>query len=155
MESVSEMWNKFVAAFPEYLNEPYEYWYFGDSPQMALELSSLVLSGRKTATCGALWEYEKENEALPKEGNFSVVTDFHGQALCVIQTKKVVIQKFMEVDADFARKEGEGDLSYEYWNQAHTDFFIRLDSKTNPQFSDDMLLVCEEFEVVFPIKFAP
>ena len=42
----------------------------------------------------------------------------------------------------FARKEGEGDLSLEYWQKEHQRFF------TEGHFSEDMELIAEEFEVV-------
>ena len=154
-DSVWSMWDHFLRDFPEHSGKSYESWFFGDSASMALELAELVMKGEKTASCGALWEYEKDGDRIPQKGDLSVITDFYGKALCIIQTKQISIKKFNEVDAEFARKEGEGDLSYAYWYEAHTNFFKRTDSKENPQFSEDMLLVCEEFEVVFPIKFTP
>ncbi|PXM28036.1 ASCH domain-containing protein, partial [Klebsiella variicola] len=43
----------------------------------------------------------------------------------------------------FARKEGEGDLSLEYWKREHQRFF-----SCEGHFSEDMELIAEEFEVV-------
>ena len=40
-------------------------WAFGATPEQADELLALLLSGIKTATAGALWDYEAEGEALP------------------------------------------------------------------------------------------
>lgn len=48
-----------------------------------------------------------------------------------------------DVNEEFARKEGEGDLSLEYWQKEHQRFFIR-----EGHFSEDMELIAEEFEVV-------
>lgn len=42
----------------------------------------------------------------------------------------------------FARKEGEGDLSLEYWQKEHQRFFT-----SEGHFSEDMELIAEEFEV--------
>ena len=39
-------------------------WAFGDNPALADELLALVLAGKKTATCGALWQYEDEGWAM-------------------------------------------------------------------------------------------
>jgi uncharacterized protein YhfF len=47
------------------------------------------------------------------------------------------------VTAEFARKEGEGDLSLAYWRKEHKAFFER-----EGFYSDRMELVAEEFEVV-------
>ncbi|HTV67980.1 MAG TPA: ASCH domain-containing protein, partial [Rhizobiaceae bacterium] len=40
---------------------------FGDSPELANELLALVLSGAKTATCGALRDYGGD-EPVPEVG---------------------------------------------------------------------------------------
>ena len=48
---------------------------FGDTPEMADELLALVLAGKKTATCSALWEYEADGEPLSQVGERTVVLD--------------------------------------------------------------------------------
>jgi uncharacterized protein YhfF len=39
--------------------------------------------------------------------------------LCIVETTEVTLRMYNEVDAEFAREEGEGDLSLEYWREAH------------------------------------
>jgi len=51
--------------------------------------------------------------------------------------------RFCDVTEEFARKEGEGDLSLEYWQKEHKRFFSGVG-----HFSEDMELITEEFEVV-------
>jgi uncharacterized protein YhfF len=53
------------------------------------------------------------------------------------------------VDKDFAREEGEGDLSLQYWREAHRRFFSRSLPKIGRAFSEDMLLVCERFRLIY------
>lgn len=115
---------------------------FGDSPELADELLALVLSGRKTATCGALRDYGGA-EPVPVVGRRDVVLDGSGRRAAVIETVEAIVRRFDEVDADFARDEGEGDLSYEYWRDAHRAYFER-----NGGYSPDMKLVCERFRLV-------
>ena len=52
-------------------------------------------------------------------GDLSIVTDWAGQALCVIETESVVLVPFNEVSAEFAATEGEGDGSLEFWTEGH------------------------------------
>ena len=80
---------------------------------MADELGALIVSGVKTATCSALWEWEAEGNPLPKAGYITIALDGRGEPLCIVETVEVTIRKYNEVDADFARAEGEGDLSFE------------------------------------------
>ncbi|MGO1528704.1 MAG: ASCH domain-containing protein, partial [Senegalia sp. (in: firmicutes)] len=43
----------------------------------------------------------------------------------------------------------EGDKSLEYWRKAHINFFSRELEKYDIEFSEDMPVVFEEFEVVY------
>lgn len=122
---------------------------FGDSPEMADELLVPVLSGLKTATCSALCEWEHEGNPVPKPGLLSVILDGKDEPKCIIETVEVTIMNYNEVDAGFARDEGEGDLSLNYWQEAHKRFFTRTLPAIGRVFSEDMPLVCERFKVVW------
>lgn len=115
---------------------------FGDTPEMADALLSLVLDGRKTATCSARSAYGREDE-IPRQGMKFHVLDGRGNTACLIEVTRVVIRAFREIDEEFARLEGEGDGSLAYWRSEHRAFFERAGC-----FSEDMLLVCEYFRVV-------
>ena len=127
----------------------YDAWSFGDGPAMADELGALVLTGRKTATCSALWELEAEGEPLARPGEKSVILDGKDDPLCIIETTEVEIRRFDEVDGRFAREEGEGDLSLGYWREAHEQFFGRTLPEIGRSFAEDMPLVCERFRVIY------
>jgi uncharacterized protein YhfF len=117
--------------------------HFGDSAELADELLNLVLMGKKTATCSALWQYEAEGAPVPKPGARSVVLDGANRPRCVIEITEVEIRPFDKVDAQFAHDEGEGDQSYAYWRDAHEKYFRR-----QGPFSPDMLVVCERFRLI-------
>ena len=118
-------------------------WSFGDGAELADALLALVLAGKKTATCGPLWQFEAERVDLPRSGERSVIVDGSGRPACVIETTDVAIKRFDEVDAAFAHAEGEGDCSYEFWRRTHETYF----RKVGP-FSSDMPLVCERFRLI-------
>jgi len=116
---------------------------------LAEELGQLVVSGIKTGTCSALWEWEAEGNPIPQPGLITIVLDGHGNPLCIIETTEVVVCRFNVVDDEFANAEGEGDLSLEYWRKAHINFFSRVLPKIGKEFSEDMPLVCERFRVIY------
>lgn len=118
-------------------------WAFGDSPALANELGALVISGRKTATTGLLREYEAEDEPLPRPGERHCILDGRDEPLCIIEITEVTVRPFGEVDEDFARDEGEGDLSLRFWRAAHMDFFARHGGA-----DDTTPLVCQRFRVL-------
>ena len=124
----------------------YQAWAFGGAPD---KLAKLVMQGVKTATCSALALYEYENEEIPKAGDYSVILDSDGQAVCIIRTTKVYIETFDQVSERHAYLEGEGNRSLEYWRQVHEEFFTEELKTIQQNFDAKMELVCEKFEVVF------
>lgn len=148
--SVEAMWVAFEAARPELAEgAAYSAWHFCDNKADADELVELVLAGVKRATAGALWSYEAEGEPIPQVGDCSIITDWDGNARCVIRTTEVEVVPFEAVSAEFAAIEGEGDGSLEYWQRAHRAAFAREFEGTRYTISADMPVVCERFDVVF------
>jgi uncharacterized protein YhfF len=92
---------------------------------------------------------EVESKRLPKAGDLSIVTNFAGDPLCVIETQRVDIVSFKDVSKEFAATEGEGDGSLAYWRRAHEAFFGRECRRIGRQPTQDMPVVCERFEVVY------
>jgi uncharacterized protein YhfF len=126
-----------------------EAFYFDDNEPSANELAALVMSGRKQATAGLLWSHEKEDKPLPQAGDLSIVTDFAGKPICVIETMKVEVVPFEEVSSEFAATEGEGDGSLQYWRVVHEAFFGRECERIGRAPNPRMTVVCEQFKVVF------
>ena len=124
----------------------YEAWAFGGAPDI---LAELVIKGIKAATTSLYYWYESGEERLPQTGDYSVILDAKGNAVCIIQTTKVYIVPFCEVSKEHARKEGEGDLSLAYWRQVHKDFFSDELKVEQKDFSETMDVVCEEFKLIY------
>jgi uncharacterized protein YhfF len=122
--------------------------WFGDSPAMAAELGERVRTGRKTATASLMWSWEEEGELLSVAGEQEVVIDWAGRPLAVIELTEVSVVPFIDVDARFAKDEGEGDRSLDYWRAAHRSFFERECSRIGRQMTEDALVVCVRFRVV-------
>ena len=154
-DSRERLWADFLAsgsqAAEDAIGAAYTSWQFGYGVEQGDRLLAYVLSGSKRATTGALWTYEHEGEPLPSEGEFSVVTDGSGVGRCVIRTTSVKVVPLDTVDAAFAYDEGEGDRTLEYWHKVHWDYFVRELEGFGLVVKPDMPVVCEHFEVVFPL----
>jgi uncharacterized protein YhfF len=147
---ISAFWGEFARAIGGADEERfYEAFFFGDSEEMASELAELVLRGRKRATAGALWSFEEAGKRLPQPGDLSIVTDWSGNPLCVIETQSVEVVPFGEVTAEFAATEGEGDGSLSFWHRAHRESFSRRCAAAGREFTESMLVACERFTVLY------
>lgn len=142
-------WNAYCVAHPEAASQTMPgSFHFCDNQQDADTLASLVVAGEKRATCGMLQAYTFDQEAIPAPGQLSIVTFWDGRPACMIETLKIDIIPYDQVDEDFARAEGEGDKSLAYWRQAHWDYFTRTGQEIGITATLDMPLVCETFRVV-------
>ena len=139
------MWEQYASS--NGICEEYDAWRYVDD---ANALASLVLNGRKTATASAYPLYELEGEALPSQGQYSVVLWEDGSAACIIKTTNVYVVPFCQVTGEQAYREGEGDRSLAYWQKVHRAFFKREMEDAGLAFTEDMKVVCEEFIRVFP-----
>ena len=151
-ETIGAYWQEFLSTLPEdspYHTKAYTAEGWGDSSEMADELGALIVNGTKTATCSALWEWEAEGESPPGTGAVTIVLDGRGEPMGIVEATEVIIRKYDEVDTDFARDEGEGDLSLEYWQAAHKSVFSRWLPKIGKEFSEEMPLVCERFRLIY------
>ena len=148
-EAARPFWEAFVAKVgPDATARFYEAFHFDDNEPSANELADLVLSGTKRATACLVWIYEARGMPVPKAGDLSVVTRWDGQPVCVIETTRVEIRPYDEVDADFAATEGEGDGSLAFWREAHWRFFSRECQRIGRMPDLKMPVVCERFKVV-------
>ena len=149
--SIRPFWEAFQASAGEadLSSRFYEAFHFDDNEPSANALAQLVLSGRKRATAGTLWFLQSMDQAPPKAGDLSVVTDWHGNPKCVIETQDVAIVPFEEVSEEFAAAEGEGDGSLRFWREVHWACFGRECARIGKEPSLRMPVVCERFEVVY------
>ena len=128
------------------LTGKYESWAFGDAPD---KLADLVKCGIKTATCSSYEVCQAEDEPIPRTGDYSIILNSVGEAVCIVKTTKVYVTEFRQVSEEHAYKEGEGDRSLKYWRKVHEEFLSRELSKKHMTFSENAKVVCEEFELVY------
>ncbi|MEX0272814.1 MAG: ASCH domain-containing protein [Flavobacteriaceae bacterium] len=123
--------------------------HFCDNEQDANTCAQLVKKGVKRATTPSLLELQYANEPLPKIGDFTVVTNWDGEAQCIIRTTKVRLKPYFSIDADHARLEGEGDKSLEYWKKVHWEYYQRQLQAFGRVPRESMIVICQEFEKVY------
>jgi len=149
---INEMWRAYLKSIGETIKtteKEYEAWHFCMDEKNANELAELVKKGIKRGTTSLYHSYQLENEPLPEIGQHNIILDWQGNPQCIIKTTNVEVVKFKEVTEAFAKIEGEGDGSLDYWKKVHRIAFEKELSMGEKMFSDNMLVVCEVFEVVY------
>ena len=142
--NAEEMWQ----AFPDKkADDTYLAWQYGCAQD---KLAQLTLQGTKTATASSYPVYKAENEPVPAVGDYSIILDSQNQTVCNIQTTQIDIVPFYQVDEEQAYLEGEGDRTLTYWREVHRTFFESEMQSIHQKFTEDMLVVCERFKIVYP-----
>ena len=148
--SARNLWGDFLDAHLEFAS--------GDAPKVihfchnekdADLCADLVCKETKRATSHSLKGLQLRNEALPKIGDFYVVTDWEGNAKCVIRTTAVKLLPYFSVREEHARLEGEGDKSLEHWKKTHWDYYSRELKEFGAEPKESMIVVFEEFEMLY------
>ena len=115
---------------------------FGDSAALADHLATLIATGVKTASCGSLAGCIEDN-IFPMIGEYKIVENSRDEPVCVIRVIGLHLLRFSDVTAELARKEGEGDLSLEYWRNEHRRFF-----QVEGSYSPEMDVIFEEYALI-------
>lgn len=153
MNEIDQYWERFrnSSAAPD-LGNPQHYddaFYFGSSPESAVEIAKLVLAGIKTATGSLVWRYQHEGRRLPQVGDLNIITDGRQGPLCVIQTTEVRILPYNQVDAQFAYDGGEEDRTLDSWRKIYWAYILEECQALGRKPAEDILLVCERFRVIY------
>jgi len=148
--SAKKMWERYLQEHSENaIQKAPKIDFFCDNEKDANTCAKLVKKGIKRATSHSLLGLQYRNESLPKIGDFLVVTNFDGEATCIVQTTSVKLKPFFSIDETYAKLEGEGDQSLAYWKKVHWDYYTRELAPFGRLPRESMIVVCEEFEKVF------
>ena len=138
-------WEAVLASLPNEFPTPHSPFWFGGDKSLSDELIHLVKTGRKTATASLLWEWQAEGLKPPSRGEVHLLLDWSNTPLGTLTNVDIQIMPFSAVSTEFAAKEGEGDLSLEWWRNAHLAYFTQVCKNINRSPSADMPVVCQEF----------
>ena len=149
-ESAKNLWQDYLNQQAERVVQQIpETIHFCDNEKDANDCAKLVSKGVKRATSHSLLGLQYRDEKLPKIGDFKIVTDWEGNAKCIVRTTKVQLKPFFSINQEFAAIEGEGDKSLDYWKKTHWDYYTRELEEFNRLPRESMIVVCEEFEKVY------
>lgn len=107
----------------------------------------LILSGEKRAFSHSLLGLQLRNERLPAIGDFTILTDWNGQARCILRTVAMRLTPFFSIRLSHAKLDGSASL--EIWKETYWDRYTAELSPYGRVPRDSMIVVCEVFEKVF------
>ena len=148
-EAVDEFWNNCRIAHA-IEDEHYFAGTFGE-PRFATyhdTLLDLVGAGHKRATAHLAMDFERNRIRRRVPGDYWVVLDTLNAPCYLVRITDVEAMPFDQVPESVAVREGEGDSSLEHWRSVHREYFQQQCAQWNVPWREDLVTVCEGFEVV-------
>ena len=148
-KEITDYWNRFKKE-NQITSQFVDAWSFGDSSELADELLGLVLAGKKIGTATLVIELEREGGKMPEVGDYNIILDGKGKPAAIIRTTSVEIKPFNKVEKAHAYSEGEDDRTLKSWKKEHWKYWTRKGQKLGFAMKEDLLVICENFELVYP-----
>jgi uncharacterized protein YhfF len=117
----------------------------GSAPEHADEGAVLILSGVKTLTSSAFWDYP--DGKIPFVCALSVLLDGARKPRGIVETTRVEIKPFQAITEDMARDYGEGERTADWWRKATRAFYQASATRHSAAFTDDTPIIWEWFVV--------
>ncbi len=154
-KTVHAMWEDFTDSNPEFKNDELPDSYpFHNNEYDSNRLAELIVNGKKKAGSNLYFWYKEANADLPKIGTKSIVTDFDGKARAIIEITKVDTIPFNQISKEYAELDmGTNIEPLKKWKKAHWEFFENALHQSGEKPKEDMLIVCEYFETIWPKKY--
>lgn len=146
---VEAFWNQFrethgIAA------EDYHVRTFGDPKyaEYGNQVTQLAVDGVKRATAHLAMDFELNQVPRREVGDYWIILWEDFKPACALEIVNVEVRSFRDVDEAFAAREGEGDGSLKFWRDCHEDYFKQQLADWGREWSEDLPVVLESFEVV-------
>ena len=111
-------------------------------------VTELAIKRVKRATAHLAMDFELNNVPRRETGDYWVILWESFKPACVLEIVNVEVRPFKEVDQTFASREGEGDGSLAYWKNCHEEYFKLQLADWGREWSEDLPVVLESFELV-------
>ena len=122
---------------------------FGDPryAEYGNHVTQLAIDGIKRATAHLAMDFELNAVPRREAGDYWIILWEDFKPACVLEIVNVEVRPFRDVDEAFAAREGEGDGSLKYWRECHEDYFKQQLADWGRDWSADLPVVLESFEV--------
>lgn len=127
---------------------------YGDSASMSKRIIDVILSGAKTGGFSPLIRYERTGAALPRVGEYVIVTQFDGAPVLLYRLTEVEVLPFDRVVERHTEIEAAELRPLEAWRKFHRVFWGREFAQYGVEFTDATPVVFQRFELIHPTRIA-
>lgn len=147
-QAARTLWQSCAASMDVPLTQAVRVRRFGDTAAMTDALTGLILSGEKTITATTPWLTAVDPSRRGFPGAYWVLINAEGAPQGVLRTTDIKQTRFDAVTEADSQYEGIPVRPIEVWRKVHRDFFGRVLQPLGKEWSADMPVTLERFEVV-------
>lgn len=122
--------------------------HYGNSQAIAEILGKLILDGVKTGTFLVPRVHEGDPHMKPVVGGYTVLTDFEGKPLALLETLSVRTVRFDDIVEPDVQCEGPNLRNLAAWRKVHWEYFANQLKPFGVEMSGDERVTIEMFRVV-------
>ena len=141
------LWKGYVTEHPEMKDYPYEIWRFSSSDDE--QLCEKIQNGLVKSQSFLVDYFEANNKPLPSVGQINILC-CGDKVIGVCRTSEVIRTNFGQVDRELATTEGFTSVSK--WREAKKKIFGIQCERMGINFSDNLQILFEEFEIVYTLE---
>lgn len=124
------------------------YTYFGNSEEESVTAIEQLLSGEKTTISHCIPHYIVTRAAMPKIGDYTMVTDFYGNPALILETADVSITPLPETPQELIDGECQGDR--DAWLHRKQQEFQEKARRGGFHWNEELPVLMETVRVVYP-----
>jgi uncharacterized protein YhfF len=131
-----------------------DYWVrrLGNTQQTVDSILALVLKGQKHGTFGLKWLHDRDPALSPVLGGMAIMVDMDGTPHAIIKTTQATPVAYKDITEDHLSIEGPGARQLSRWQEIHWPYWQTLLAPHNLEPSEDMLVMVEHFDLVYPLS---
>lgn len=153
---MEDIYGDFWQAFLEETGTPEttvleNYTYFGGSEEESVRVLEQLLSGEKTAISHCIPAYLTKKQRMPREDDYTMVTDFYGNPCCILHTTGVTIAPMPELPEELMQADVPG-CTREDWLRDRAAEYEKLAEKGGFHFHSEIPVLMETVELVYPAE---
>jgi uncharacterized protein YhfF len=122
--------------------------HYGNSQTIATMLGQLIVDGVKTGTFLVPRAHEGDPHMKPVVGGYTVLTDFEGKPLALLETLSVRTVKFDDIVEPDVQCEGPNLRNIAAWRNVHWEYFAAQLKPLGHEMSGEEKVTIENFRVV-------
>ncbi len=150
-KQLDSFWRNAQRARPDLrLSDDYQVRWIGLDDETTRQILQLIAAGDKNGTFTLPWIVERTDQPQPTAGDCIILIAFDGTPAQLVRLTHIEQVPFGEITAEHTAIDGGPVRALEVWKPLHTQYWNALLKPFALSVSEDMPVLIEKFELLYP-----